>query len=125
MTEGWDRDPLGKLILGLPAPLGSTSKVTWGVEIEAVVAMVAEGISGTSTTSLSWISVDANWFPVGILAFLLSTAAKNYCVDANASSLLASFVPCMILHTSWVGLSCIVFYTCTRNFQISCFWGCP
>ena len=53
VTVGQDGDPLGKLILGLLIPLGSTSKVTGGVVIEVVVAMVVVGTSGTSTTSLS------------------------------------------------------------------------
>ena len=96
VTVGWDRDPSGKLILGLLVLLGSTSKVTGGVVAEVVVAMVVASISGTSTLSLSQTSVDGNWFPAGILTFLLSTAAKNWQVDANASSLLASFVPHMI-----------------------------
>ena len=57
---GWDGDPSGKLILGLLVPLVSTSKVTGGVVVEVAVAMVAEGISGTSATFLSQILVDAN-----------------------------------------------------------------
>ena len=90
---------MGKLILGLLVPLGSTSRITGGVVVEvAVVTMVVVGISGTSATFLSHTSVDAQ-LPMGILAFLLSTAAKNCCVDANAS-LLASFVACMTLGTS-------------------------
>ena len=60
VTVGWDGDPLGKLILGLLVPLGSTSRVTGGVVIEVVVAIVLAGISGTSTTSLSRTSVVAN-----------------------------------------------------------------
>ena len=50
----------GKLILGLLVPLGSTSKVTGEVAAEVVIAMIVVGISGTSTTSLSQTSVDAN-----------------------------------------------------------------
>ena len=52
VTVGWDGDPSGKLILGLLVPLGSTSRVTGGVAIEVVVAIVVVGISGISTTSL-------------------------------------------------------------------------
>ena len=59
VTVGWDGDPLGRLILGLLVPLGSTPKVTGGVVVEVVVAMVVEGISVTSTISLSRTSVDA------------------------------------------------------------------
>ena len=103
VTVGQDGNPSGKLILELLVPLGSTSRVTGGVVIEVVVVIVVVGISGIST-SLSQTSVVANWLPVGILAFLLSTAAKNCWVDANTSSLLASFVLCMILGASWVGL---------------------
>ena len=53
VTVGWDGDPLGKLILGLPIPLGSTSRVTGGVVVEVVIAIVVVGIFGSSTTSLS------------------------------------------------------------------------
>ena len=60
VTIGWYRDPLGKLILGLLIPLGSTSKVTGRVVIEVVVAIVVVGISGISTTSLSQTSLVAN-----------------------------------------------------------------
>ena len=60
VVVGWDGDPLGKLILGLLVPLGSTSKVIGGVAAEVVVAVVVASISGTSTTSLSQTSVDAN-----------------------------------------------------------------
>ena len=61
VTVGWDGDPLGKLILGLLVPLGSTSRVTGGVVVEVVVvAIIVVSISGTSTLSLSQTSVDAN-----------------------------------------------------------------
>ena len=60
VTVGRDGDPFGKLILGLLVPLGSTSRVTGGVVIEVVVAIVVVGISGLSATSLSQTSVDAN-----------------------------------------------------------------
>ena len=109
VTIGWDGDPSGKLILGLLVPLGSTSIVIGGVVEVVVVAIVVVGTSGTSVISLSRTSVDVNWFPAGILAFLLSTAAKNCQVDANISALLASFVPCMDLGTPEVELLCIVF----------------
>ena len=90
---GQDRDPLGKLILGLLVPLGSTSRATEGV----VVVVIVVGTSGTSVTSLSQTSTDAIGLPVVTLAFLLSTAAKNCQVAAIVSSLLASFVLCIIL----------------------------
>ena len=60
VTVGWDGDPSGKLILRLLVPLGSTSRVTGGVVVEVVAAIVVVGISSTSTTSLSQTSVDAN-----------------------------------------------------------------
>ena len=114
---GWDGNPLGKLILGLPVPLSSTSIVIGGVVVEVVVvATVVVRTSSTSIISLSRTSVDVNWFPVGILTFLLSTAAKNCQVDANASALLASFVPCMDLGTPGIGPLCTVF---TQVFGIS------
>ena len=107
---GHDGDPLGRLILGLLVPLSSTSRVTGGVVVQmVVVATVVVGTSGTSISSLSLTSIDINWFPVGVLTFLLSTAARNCQVDANASALLASFVPCRDLGTPEVGLLCIVF----------------
>ena len=98
VTVGWDGDPSGKLILQLLVPLGSTSRVTGGVVVVVV------GTSSTSGTSLSWTLVAANWLPVVILAFLLSTGAKNCQVDAIASSLLASCVLCIILGASLAGL---------------------
>ena len=104
IAVGWDGDPSGKLILGLLVPLGSTSRVTGGVVVAVVI-----GTSGTLVTSLSWTSVDAIWFPAVILAFLLSTAAKNCQVDAITSSLLASFVLCIILGASLIELSGTVF----------------
>ena len=60
VTVGWDGDPLDKLILGLLVPLGSSSRVIGGGVVEAVVAMVVVGISGTSITFLSRTSVDVN-----------------------------------------------------------------
>ena len=79
VAVGQDGDPLGKLILGLLVPLGSTSRVTQGVVVEVVVvATVVVSTSSTSIISLSQTSVDANRFPVGILTFLLSTAAMNF-----------------------------------------------
>ena len=60
VTVGQEGEPLGKLILGLLVPLGSTSKVTGGVGVEVVVTMVVVGISGTSTFSLSQTSVNVN-----------------------------------------------------------------
>ena len=102
---GCDGDPLGRLIQGLLVPPSSTSTVIGGVVVEAaVVAIVVVGTSNTSIRSISWTSIDVNWFPAGTLTFLLSTAAKNCQVDANASALLASFVPCRDLGTSEVGL---------------------
>ena len=53
--------------------------------------------------------MDVNWFLAGTFTFLLSTAAKNCQVDANASILLASFVPCKDLGTPGVGPLYIVF----------------
>ena len=97
VTVGHDGDPLGRLILGLLVPLSSTSTFIGGVVVEAVVvATVVVGTSGTSLFSLSWTSMDVNWFPAGTSTFLLSTAAKNCQVGANASALLASFVPVKI-----------------------------
>ena len=64
---------------------------------------------GTSVTSLSQTSADVIWLPAVILAFLLSTAAKNCWVDAITSSPLASFVLCIILRASLIELSGTVF----------------
>ena len=102
---GQDGDPLGKLILGLLVHLGSTSRATGGV----VVVVIVVGTSGTSVTSLSHTSADAIGLPVVTLTFLLLTAAKNCQVDAITSSLLASFVLCIILGASLVELSGTVF----------------
>ena len=96
---------MGKLILGLLVPLGSTSGATGGV----VVVVIVVGTSDPSVTSLSQTSADAIGLPVVTLTFLLSTAAKNCQVDAIASSLLASFVLCIILGASLMELSGTVF----------------
>ena len=52
-----------------------------------------------------------------MLAFLLSIAAKNCQVDAIASSLLASFVLCIILGASLFGLSDTIL-TCVLDISI-------
>ena len=55
VAVGWDGDPLGKIILGLLVPLGSTSRATGGVVVVAIVV----GTLGTSVSSLSQTSTDA------------------------------------------------------------------
>ena len=58
---GQDRDPFGRLILGLLVSIGSTSKTT------GVVAVTEVDISGTSVASLSQTSVEV---PIGCLVEL-------------------------------------------------------
>ena len=68
---GQDRDPFGRLILGLLVSIGSTSKTT------GVVVATEVDTSGTSVSSLSQTSVET---PIGCLVelflFLSSTVAK-------------------------------------------------
>ena len=87
VTVGQDGDPLGRLILGLLVPIGSTSRTA------GVVAAVEVDVLGTSVTFLSQVSdVISVGLPVEVFQFLSSTVAKNCQVDAIASSLLTSLV---------------------------------